>query len=180
MVAAPSSRALATLAVVSEPLPYAVLDIDGVLADVRHRLHHLDSRPKDWDAFFAAAPDDPPLADGLALAHELATEHELIYLTGRPERCRADTEAWFREHGFPAGRLFMRSDTDRRPARLTKVEVLRRLSRSKPVACMVDDDARVVQTVREAGFVIQLASWMHESPAEHSTLFDAQELQGRT
>jgi hypothetical protein len=157
-----------------------VLDIDGVLADVRHRLHFLDSRPKDWDGFFGAAPDDPPLADGLALAHELAADHDLVYLTGRPERCRADTEAWFAENGLPPGRLFMRSDTDRRPARLTKLEVLRRLSRTKPVACMVDDDARVVQTVRDAGFVVQLAAWMHESPTEHSTLFDAQELQGRT
>ena len=43
----------------------AVFDIDGVLADVRHRLHHVTARPKDWDAFFGAAPDDPPLREGL-------------------------------------------------------------------------------------------------------------------
>jgi hypothetical protein len=36
--------------------PLAVFDLDGVLADVRHRLHFLDRRPKDWDGFFAAAP----------------------------------------------------------------------------------------------------------------------------
>ena len=35
----------------------AVLDIDGVLADVSHRLGHVQRRPKDWDAFFAAAPE---------------------------------------------------------------------------------------------------------------------------
>ena len=44
--------------------PIAVLDIDGVLADVRHRLHHLDKRPKDWAAFFAAAGRDPAAARG--------------------------------------------------------------------------------------------------------------------
>lgn len=32
--------------------PLAVFDIDGVLADVRHRLPHVQGRPKDWDAFF--------------------------------------------------------------------------------------------------------------------------------
>ena len=37
----------------------AVIDIDGVLADVGHRLHHIQGRPKDWAAFFAAAGDDP-------------------------------------------------------------------------------------------------------------------------
>ena len=45
--------------------PIAVIDIDGVLADVRHRLHLVHDRPKDWVAFFAAAPDDPPLETGL-------------------------------------------------------------------------------------------------------------------
>ena len=35
--------------------PLAIVDIDGVVADVRHRLHHLDRRPKNWSAFFAAA-----------------------------------------------------------------------------------------------------------------------------
>ncbi len=48
--------------------PLAVFDVDGVLADVRHRLRHVERRPKDWDAFFSAAVDDPPLAQGVALA----------------------------------------------------------------------------------------------------------------
>ena len=43
--------------------PLAVFDLDGTLADTRHRLHHLERRPADWDAFFAAARDDPPLPD---------------------------------------------------------------------------------------------------------------------
>jgi hypothetical protein len=73
------------------PRPIAVLDIDGVLADVRHRLHHLESRPKNWAAFFAAAPRDPLLAEGAAVATHLSTDHELVYLTGRPEHCRRDT-----------------------------------------------------------------------------------------
>ena len=41
--------------------PIAVLDIDGVLADVRHRLHHLERQPTSWSGFFAAAVSDPLL-----------------------------------------------------------------------------------------------------------------------
>ena len=44
----------------------AVFDIDGVLADVRHRLHHLQSRPQRWNAFFLAADADPLLEEGAA------------------------------------------------------------------------------------------------------------------
>lgn len=164
----------------TEALPYAVLDIDGVLADVRHRLRHLQSRPKDWVAFFDAAPADPPLSDGVTLAHELAATHEVVYLTGRPERCRQDTLAWLQLHGLPIGRLLMRRDDDRRPARFTKVETLRRLQGERPVATMVDDDERVVDAVRAAGFTIVHAEWMHENPAQQQTLFDAQENEGRT
>ena len=42
----------------------AVFDIDGVLADARHREHHVSGRPKDWDAFFAAVGDDPVVEAG--------------------------------------------------------------------------------------------------------------------
>jgi len=37
-----------------------VVDIDGVLADVGHRLHFFHHRPKDWKGFLAAARTDPP------------------------------------------------------------------------------------------------------------------------
>jgi phosphoglycolate phosphatase-like HAD superfamily hydrolase len=44
----------------------AVFDVDGVVADVRHRLRHVAHGRKNWNAFFAAAADDPPLEIGVA------------------------------------------------------------------------------------------------------------------
>src|SRR5664280_1362634 len=64
--------------------PLAVFDIDGVLADVRHRLPHVQSRPKDWDAFFAAIGKDPVLPDGLALAQERAAGWPVRQATWMP------------------------------------------------------------------------------------------------
>ena len=161
-------------------MAWAILDVDGVLADVRHRLRHVQGRPKDWDAFFAAAPDDGVLTDGLERARQLATEHEVTYLTGRPERCRDDTVHWLRAHGFPEADLVMRPDTDRRPARLFKVEQVRRLARRQPVAVVVDDDAAVVEALRSAGFDVEHATWMTETEPQQASLFDAQERDGRT
>ena len=68
--------------------PLAVFDIDGVLADVRHRLHFVESHPKRWSAFFGAADEDQLLAEGAALLRSLADSLEVRYLTGRPERMR--------------------------------------------------------------------------------------------
>ncbi|MCX9192794.1 hypothetical protein C3Y87_15505 [Carbonactinospora thermoautotrophica] len=155
---------------------YAVIDIDGVLADVRHRLHHVSRRPKDWDRFFAAAVDDPPLAEGIALVRQLAGTHRIVYLTGRPFRCRQDTLDWLAKHDLPSGRLLMRRPGDFRPARVTKLELLRRLACERPVTVLVDDDIQVVEAARAAGFQVLHADWMESSP----TLVEAQEREGRT
>ncbi len=159
-----------------DPLrPLAVFDVDGVLADVRHRVHLVERRVKDWDAFFDAALDDPPLATGVALAVQSALDCEVVYVTGRPERCRVDTLAWFARHGLPAGRLEMRRERDRRPARTAKLELLRRLATDRVVAVCVDDDPSVCRAYAAAGFTVLQATWAHAQPS----LFDAQE-QGRT
>ena len=156
--------------------PLAVFDIDGVLADVRHRLHHVEGRPKSWDAFFSAAIDDPPLPQGVALAQAAVQDCDVVYVTGRPERCRADTLAWLAEHGLPRGELRMRRDGDRRPARLAKPGLLRRLASGRPVAVVVDDDAQVCDAYEAAGYRVLRADWMTAEPV----LRRAQEDEGRT
>jgi hypothetical protein len=164
----------------AEDRPLAVFDVDGVLADVRHRLHHLDAHPKRWDAFFAAARHDAPLPQGLALAAEAERDCEVVYVTGRPERCRADTLAWFARHGLPQGDLHMRSDRDRSPARVGKPRWLRRAARGRVVAFVVDDDLAVCDAYEAAGYRVLRAQWMHRDAAEDTQLTLAQELEGRT
>ncbi len=158
------------------PLPVAVVDIDGVLADVRHRLHHLRGPHKHWDAFFDAAPEDEPLDEGRAVAERLAQDHELVYLSGRPERCRDDTVAWLDGHDLPPGRVMLRPDGDRRPARMFKLERLAEIAADRTVAVVVDDDPAVCAAARKRGFTVFLATWM----GPEDTLFDAQEREGRT
>ncbi|HEY0470283.1 MAG TPA: HAD family acid phosphatase, partial [Kribbella sp.] len=99
-----------------EPRPYAVLDIDATLSDTSRRVHFIEKRPKDWDSFFAGAKDDAVLDEGLAVARTLAEQHDIVYLTGRPEWLRRDTVKWFKDNGFPEGKLLMRGNNDRRPS----------------------------------------------------------------
>jgi hypothetical protein len=158
------------------PRPLAVVDIDGVVADVRHRLHHVETRPKDWPAFFAAADRDPPLAEGIARVRALRDDHDVVYLTGRPEHLRAVTEEWLDRHGISGTRLLMRRRADYRPARVTKAEELRRLARDRTVAIVLDDDPEVCDALRAAGWPVEQAEWVPHS----RTLRAAQERDGRT
>ncbi|MGA5198494.1 LNS2 domain-containing protein [Streptomyces exfoliatus] len=156
--------------------PLAVFDLDNTLAATAHRQHFLERRPKDWDAFFAAAPDDPPLDEGIALCREAALECDIVYLTGRPERCRRDTLDWLAAHRLPEGPVHMRRNRDFRPARVTKVEILRRLGADRTVRMLVDDDLLVCDAAEAAGFRVVRALWATPS----QTLRDAQEKEGRT
>ena len=156
--------------------PIAVIDIDGVVADVRHRVRYLDERPRDWDAFFGAAADDPPLAAGLARVAQLATDHDVVWLTGRPEWLRETTVAWFVRHGLPGGRLIMRRGNDRRPARVVKRAELRRLAAGRTVAIVLDDDPAVVAALAADGWPVEHVAWVDYAPE----LGTAQEESGRT
>lgn len=156
--------------------PLAVFDLDGTLADTAHRQRFLERTPRDWNAFFAAAPQDPPLARGVELALRSAAEYEVVYLTGRPERCRTDTEEWLTRQGLPKGRIWMRRNDDRRPARRTKLETLRDLARKREIHMLVDDDELVCAEAERAGFRVVRADWATTS----ETLKKAQEQEGRT
>ncbi|MGW2822065.1 phosphatase domain-containing protein [Streptomyces sp. NPDC001443] len=156
--------------------PLAVFDLDNTLADTGHRQRFLERTPRDWDAFFGAAAQDPPIAEGVALAVASAEECEVVYLTGRPERCRRDTLGWLAAHGLPDGRVHMRRDDDRRPARRTKLEILRRLARTREVSVLVDDDELVCDDAERAGFTVVRARWAAGSEA----LQAVQEREGRT
>jgi phosphoglycolate phosphatase-like HAD superfamily hydrolase len=154
----------------------AVFDIDGVVADVRHRLHFIERRPKDWDGFFAAAARDEPLAEGVTLAREALETYDLAWLTGRPERLRTVTSRWLAALELPATPLVMRRNRDFRPARLAKVDELRTLAQGRTVAMVVDDDPAVTEALAEAGYPVRLATWVPREPA----LKSAQEREGRT
>ena len=159
-----------------DTLPLAVIDLDGVIADVRHRLHHIDGAKKNWPAFFAEVGSDDVLPEGRAVVDRLAGDHEILYLTGRPERTRPATEDWLTRHELPRGRVIMRRDDDRRPARMVKPALLRSLSRGRQIAVVVDDDPAVCDALRAQGWPVLQADWM--PPPE--PLHEVQERQGRT
>ena len=162
--------------VTATPESIAVVDIDGVVADVRHRLPYLNRPRPRWDLFFAAAPEDPLLSVGADVVADLAAMHPIVWLSGRPEHLRPATTSWLARHQLPAGRLELRQDGDRRPGAVMKLERLRQLASTFGIAAVVDDDPQVVDALHAAGLPVVLADWV---PHER-TLRRAQQHEGRT
>lgn len=157
-----------------------IVDIDGVVADVRHRLHHLDRRPKDWDAFFAAASLDGPHEEGVALVRRLAVDHEIVFLTGRPRSLENVTVGWLTRHGLAGHRLVMRPPRDFRPAAAVKLDQLAAIARGRSIALVVDDDAAVIAAMDAAGHPTLHATWESRSADDQVILTEAQDVEGRS
>jgi FMN phosphatase YigB (HAD superfamily) len=131
----------------------AVFDIDGTLADVSERLHHVRAKPKNWNAFFAAMAQDKAIASMVRLCNLL---HEagvrIVLCSGRPERYRTDTLSWLAREGVRYDELRLRRDGDRRSDTISKREMLAGIDPAH-VLFIVEDRASVVEMWRAQGFV---------------------------
>ncbi|WP_156782602.1 phosphatase domain-containing protein [Acidihalobacter yilgarnensis] len=107
----------------------AICGLDGVLALVEHRLHHLhnESGERDWAAFHAACIDDMP---NLPLIHRLNQAREagtpVVLLSGRSAAVRVQTKQWLHDWQITHDALWLRPEHDRRPALAFKTEVIER------------------------------------------------------
>lgn len=137
----------------------AIFDIDGVLADISHRLHYL--REKDYDKFYGVSiAEDQPIASGRELLVKMRgyctfPPEDLWLLTGRPERTRIMTEMWLRArlNLWPRSEdLLMRPDGDYRPSPELKVMLLKKRQRELKkydLIYFIDDDPENVKAVEE-------------------------------
>jgi predicted kinase len=109
-----------SMALSSGRFPYkniVLCDIDGTLADLRHRLHHIEGGKRDWDSFFAEVAKDGFREDVWEQVVMDADEHDarIIFLSGRSEVARDDTEEWLWDEVGVMPVVLMRREYDRRP-----------------------------------------------------------------
>jgi hypothetical protein len=135
---------------------YAIVDIDGTIADVRHRLHHIQGPgKKNWEAFFEGMDRDEPIGEMLQQVRDLSSRHVILIVTGRPEHYRTRTEAWLQKHAVPYERLFMRKSGDHRPDYEAKRAVLDEID-PKLIVIAIDDRPPVCEMWEKNGIKCQL------------------------
>jgi len=130
-----------------------LVDIDGTLADTRHRLHYLQKKPKDWKSFFDAMVDDPPHQYIVDLVNMLAETHPIFLVSGRPESHLIQTKNWLQKNQVICyENIYMRKEKDYRPDTIIKKEFLEdiRSIRMSPKFA-IDDRPDVVRMWRENG-----------------------------
>jgi len=106
-----------------------VVDLDGTLADSRHREHHLQPRHEGdkprWDAFFEDCDKDLVIVEVARIVQCMWVHgYKNVVMTGRPENVRLKTSMWLSDNGIPARELLMRADDDYRPSHELKRSLL--------------------------------------------------------
>jgi beta-phosphoglucomutase-like phosphatase (HAD superfamily) len=129
-----------------------IFDLDGTLADDSHRWHHV-RRSGDWDAYYAACPEDKPIEHMLEVAKALnGAGYRIVIVTGRSESIRRETEDWLLQQGILYSELIMRKKNDRRKNSELKLEALEVLRQKGYMPLMVFEDLpAAVQAWRAAG-----------------------------
>ena len=130
-----------------------IVDIDGTLADVSERVHHVRKKPKDWKAFFQGMAQDKAIYAMVRLCNILyASGIEIVLCSGRSEQHRAETVQWLTQKGVNYHKLLLRRDGDRRSDVVVKREMLAVLDTNK-ILFVVEDRSRVVEMWRKEGLV---------------------------
>jgi len=134
-----------------------IFDIDGTLADARHRLHHIQKKPKDWDAFFDAMGDDEPRWDVVDVAAMYAKKRKMhiALLTGRPEKYRDITEQWLEFYGVPYHSLTMRPHGVRTDDHVLKTDAIKQWQEDKwDIRGFYEDRLRICDAARALGITV--------------------------
>lgn len=145
--------------------PIVVFDLDGTLADGRHRLHLLPRKDyhltESWTEFNLAAVDDLPIQDNIALCNALYRQYYVVILTGRSDVAEQITRQWLTQNGVRYDALIMRKQADNRKDVQIKEEELRGLG-LKNILCCFDDLPHVAYHMRDLGLTCHLVTHYEE------------------
>ena len=136
-----------------------LIDIDGTIAKVDHRLYLIKETPKDWVAFYDAADEDEPLTDNIKMIKEALTELDAlpVFVTGRSDVIRDRTTDWIYKHFFEIPstgffrRLHMRRGGDHREDFEVKKEIYDKHLIFDDILRVYEDRPQVIRMYKELG-----------------------------
>lgn len=134
--------------------PIVLVDIDGTLADGRHREHHVQGEHKNWTEYYAMLADDSPIDLVVRWVRELKKDHTVCIVSGRPDTYQRGTMAWLSREdvNIEYDWIFMRAGGDKRPDTMVKDDILKHIPRDK-IAFAIDDRPCVIREVWRANNV---------------------------
>ena len=135
-----------------------ICDIDGTIADIRHRLHYIESKPKDWESFYSDynLEKDTPFLGIINILKPLNKDTAIFFLTGRHEFSRQITLNWLKKHiaGVYSFRLYMRLNKNYEKDYIFKFNVLKSIREQFNIVLAIEDRDKVVEMYIRMGIPV--------------------------
>ena len=131
-----------------------IFDVEGTLANIDHRLHHIKGT-KNWMGFCEAMVDDTINKSMQYLYWKLASgDSRIIICSGRSDEYRGITEKWLDKNYILYDALYMRTAKDYRIDSIIKQELLQKMRKDGfDPKIAIDDRQQVVDMWRENGLL---------------------------
>lgn len=131
---------------------WAIFDLDGTLANLEHRLHHIQGAKPDWDAFHGDCIDDQPIPALVAMNQLLdKSGYNIAIVTGRDDMVREETYAWLNRWRVGFAEVHMRPHKHNIPDADLKEQIYYKYFYDRQVDWVFDDRQRVVDRWRKLG-----------------------------
>lgn len=132
-----------------------IVDLDGTLCDVEHRVHHVQGKKKNWKEFNELMVHDELNHWCFELMAAMSGRgYKILFVTGRGEAFRLPTESWLKKHRIIYEHLFMRPLIDNREDSDVKESIyLSAIEQNYQVLFVVDDRRSVVDRWRELDLI---------------------------
>jgi len=136
-----------------ESEPCFIVDLDGTVANIDHRVKFMKQKPKNRPAFYAGIPNDVPNWYVLMVVKSLAQSLTCIICTGRPNSklVTKDTLGWLEKYKVPHRQLLMRGEHDNRPDHIVKFAMLGHIRERYTPVLAFEDRPSVIKMFRGNG-----------------------------
>lgn len=128
-----------------------IVDIDDVCFNAKARIaRHTKDGKTNWNAAYVneEVEKDPVIAGAPADTRRIAEQFNIVYLTGRSEKCRKATQEALQKNNFAKGRLVMRGREDKYESATVKRTWIDKLSYLF-IAAVDDDDSGKLHAMYE-------------------------------
>ncbi len=138
-----------------------IVDLDGTLCNVDHRVHYVQQEKKNWKLFNQEMINDQLNNWCYELIESMRNEKcDILFVTGRGEEYRKETEKWLFDHDVKYDHLYMRELKDSRSDNIIKNEIYEnKIASQFQILFVVDDRLSVVKMWRSIGLVCLQCDW---------------------
>lgn len=133
-----------------------IVDLDGTLCDISHRVHL--AQAGQWDEFHSLLAADQPNLDVVLAVKALTVHHGFIIVSGRSEKYRNQTAAWLARQKLEFDLLLLRPDDNWEQDHILKPKMLMESAYGgnkqlmlENVFAVLDDRDKVVEAWRNLG-----------------------------